>query len=67
MTFALVRIGLPNAIVALALAAVPVVALAMTPGDPTRSADLQGRLQGPALAITAGTDAIGGGDKAPAE
>jgi hypothetical protein len=40
MTFALVRAGLPNTIVALALAATPLVAFALNAGEPLRPTDL---------------------------
>jgi hypothetical protein len=45
MTFALLRAGLPNSIVAIALAALPIVALALSPAQraphaPARSAEL---------------------------
>lgn len=40
MTLAMVRAGLPNMIVALALAATPLVAFALNAGEPAGRADL---------------------------
>jgi hypothetical protein len=57
MTFALVRAGLPNSIVALALAALPIVALALPPAQraPVRSAD---------VIVVAASQPATGGDQA---
>ena len=50
MTFALIRAGLPNSIVMLALAMVPIVVLAAASGETSRVAGMQGT----ALAMVAG-------------
>ncbi len=41
MTFALLRAGLPNSIVAVALAALPIVALALSPAQRAPHAPIQ--------------------------
>lgn len=63
MMFALVRAGLPNTIVALALASVPLAALAVTPDNSTQRVYSQGA----APVIVAGPDAAAGRDRQMAE
>ena len=41
MTFMLLRAGLPNSIVAAALAAIPIIAVALSPAQPTRHPSVQ--------------------------
>lgn len=63
MTFALVRAGLPNTIVALALATVPLLALAMTGDKPPQRVYSQAA----APAVVAGPDAAIDRDRQMAE
>ena len=60
MTFVLLRAGLPNSIVAAALALVPIVAIALTPTP--RAADAP--VRGVDMIIAAGSTAGTSGDQA---
>jgi hypothetical protein len=63
MTFALVRAGLPNSVVMLALAMVPVVAIAMAAGERTHLAGARS----PAIAMVSSLDAASAEGQAIAE
>jgi hypothetical protein len=60
MTFALLRAGLPNSIVAAALAVLPIVVLALSPAQPAPHA----KAQSADVMIVAGGDLAASGDQA---
>lgn len=60
MTFALLRAGLPNSIVAIALAALPIVALALSPAQRAPHAPAQSV----EVIVVAGSEPATSGDQA---
>jgi hypothetical protein len=60
MTFALLRAGLPNSIVAIALAALPIVALTLSPASRAPHA----AVQSVEVIVVAGSEPATGGDQA---
>jgi hypothetical protein len=62
MTFALLRAGLPNSIVAIALATLPIVALALSPGQRAPQAPTQ---SGEVMVVAGAELAASGGQVVP--